>query len=124
MENMFFSKDKFCARLKTLRGSRSQKEIANMLGLQQQKWQRIESGKNEPNLSLLVQMSIVLNVSIPSLLGIDDTQSELRSPSRYMDSQLTTLEKGAAEILASAQSYFENVKSARKEYEKLKMAVK
>ena len=120
MENEFFSKTRFSARLRALRGGRSQSEVAKILGLSQQKWQRIESGKNEPNLTLLVKMSVLLGTPVATLLGLDDTQIESLPPTKRMEGQLLKLERGAEEILADAKSYCDNVKSARKQFEKLK----
>lgn len=123
MENEFFSKEQFSARLRALRGNRSQAEVAKILGLSQQKWQRIESGKNEPNLTLLVKMSVLLGMPVATLLGLGNTQIESPPPTKQMEGQLLKLERSAEEILASAKSYCDNVKSARKQFEKLKDAM-
>ena len=90
MENEFFSRDRFSAKLKALRGEMSQAEVAKKLGILQQKWQRIESGKNEPDLSLLVKMSIVFKVTLSDLLAVrqpDNNIEESEWRSRALESE-------------------------------------
>jgi len=60
----------FCDRLKQTRGKASQKVFAASLGLNQQTYQRYESGVREPDLEQLHRIGVVSGVSIDWLLGL------------------------------------------------------
>jgi len=62
----------FCDRLKETRGGTSQKAFAAMLGLNQQTYQRYETGVREPDLEHLHQIGVVCGVSIDWLLGLPE----------------------------------------------------
>ena len=59
-------------RLKELRGEESQAKFAARLGLPQQTYYRYESGKSEPPLSLLRNISLKFGVSADWLLGLPE----------------------------------------------------
>lgn len=65
----------FAERIKLLRKEKSQVETAIKLGITQSKWQRIESGKCEPNLEMLCKICIEFNVSSDWLLGIESVKN-------------------------------------------------
>lgn len=69
----------FGSRLKSLRGSKTQKQIADFVGIYQQKWQRLESGDNEPDIALILKLCEKFACSADYLLGISeikDTKNE------------------------------------------------
>jgi len=69
----------FGERLKALRGARSQKQAAEFVGIYQQKWQRLESGDNEPDIALILKLCEKFACSSDYLLGlseIKDTKNE------------------------------------------------
>ena len=63
---------KIVLRLKELRGDESQTKFAAKLGLPQQTYYRYESGKSEPPLSLLKDVSLKFGVSANWLLGLPE----------------------------------------------------
>lgn len=65
----------FCERLKELRGSNSQKSFAALLKLNQQTYQRYESGVREPDLETLHLIGVSLGVSLDWLLGLSDART-------------------------------------------------
>ena len=64
----------FKFRLKDLRGSRTQKEAAKIVGIYQQKWQRLESGDNEPDLDLILKLCEKFSCSADYLLGLSESK--------------------------------------------------
>ena len=65
----------FCERLKETRGDTSQKVFAASLGLNQQTYQRYESGVREPDLETLRQIGVSCGVSLNWLLGLPEHAS-------------------------------------------------
>ena len=65
----------FCDRLKELRGATSQKAFASLLKLNQQTYQRYESGVREPDLETLHLIGVSFGVSIDWLLGLSDART-------------------------------------------------
>lgn len=70
----------FCERLKELRGSTSQKSFAALLKLNQQTYQRYESGVREPDLETLHLIGVSLGVSVDWLLGLSDSRDGFAAP--------------------------------------------
>ncbi|WP_238343635.1 helix-turn-helix domain-containing protein [Gracilibacillus saliphilus] len=56
-------------RLKSLRGKRSQQEIADKLGISRARYSHYETNRVEPDQSLLIKMSELFDVTIDFLLG-------------------------------------------------------
>ena len=56
------------ARLKKLRGSMSQEEIATSLGIHRNTWARWESGKGEPDLTVLGKIAQKMRISLEWLI--------------------------------------------------------
>ena len=48
----------------------TQEEVANLLGITRGAYSHIENDRNEPNISSLIQLADLFNVSVDSLLGI------------------------------------------------------
>lgn len=69
----------FSDRLKELRKSngKTQKELAEYLGISERGYQNYEMGKREPNLEILSKLADYFNVSTDYLLGRSD------DPNRY-----------------------------------------
>lgn len=65
----------FCERLKETRGDTSQKVFAASIGLNQQTYQRYESGVREPDLETLRQIGVSCGVSLNWLLGLPEHAS-------------------------------------------------
>lgn len=61
----------FAERLKQLRLARhiGQKEIATHFGITPRAWRFYESGKREPNISVLIAIADYFNVSLDYLVG-------------------------------------------------------
>ncbi len=62
-------------RLKEARGTRSQREIADALGIKQAAYSRYEQGVNTPGAEVLYKICITLNCSADWLLGLSDTNA-------------------------------------------------
>ena len=62
----------FGSRLKSLRGSKSQKQAAEFVGIYQQKWQRLEKNENEPDIALILKLCEKFTCSSDYLLGLSD----------------------------------------------------
>ena len=62
---------KLSERLRELRGSQSQAEIAATLGMKYQQWARYEKGEVAPGAELLAKICTTHAVSADWLLGID-----------------------------------------------------
>lgn len=63
----------FSRRLRAIRNqrSRTQQEMADLLGISNRAYQYYESGSREPNLTYLVQIADILEVSLDYLLCRD-----------------------------------------------------
>ncbi len=66
--------EKFCKRLiEERKGAKiTQVEMASMLGISQPSYIRYENGTSEPNLTNLIKLSEILDVSVDYLLGKND----------------------------------------------------
>ena len=62
----------FSSRLKALRGDMKQAEFARRIGLAQNSYNRYESGERVPDIDVLSQLALSLNVSSDWLLGLAD----------------------------------------------------
>ena len=73
----------FHERLKELRkkSSYTQKQLAQILGMEPNAYQNYEYGKREPNISKLLQLAVTFNVSLDDLLCLDDFKKSLEEPS-------------------------------------------
>jgi transcriptional regulator with XRE-family HTH domain len=67
----------FCSRLRELRGVRSQAEVARLLGMPQQNWQRYETGVTEPDLGTLHRICVTLGASVDWLIGLTEDRRGL-----------------------------------------------
>lgn len=74
MSTHFLTMKKVVLRLKELRGEESQAQFAAKLGLPQQTYYRYESGKSEPPLTLLKNISLKFGVSADWLLGLSSSK--------------------------------------------------
>ena len=65
-------------RIKELRLARNmtQKELADMLGVDRTAVVKYETGKNGPTSEILIKLSKIFNVSLEYLLGVDDIKEE------------------------------------------------
>lgn len=60
-------------RLILLRGSRTQQEIADALGISRARYSHYENGRNEPDLAALNHMAEFFQVTVDYLLGRNET---------------------------------------------------
>lgn len=60
-------------RLILLRGSRTQQEIADALGISRARYSHYENGRNEPDLATLNHMAEFFQVTVDYLLGRNET---------------------------------------------------
>ena len=72
----------FCARLKERRGDLTQAAFARQLGMNQQTYQRYETGVREPDLDTLHQIGVQAEVSVDWLLGLSDAPPRPHPPDR------------------------------------------
>ncbi len=59
-------------RLRALRGSQSQSDMANQLGMKQPQWARYENGSSSPGVDILEKICRIHSVSADWLLGLKD----------------------------------------------------
>jgi transcriptional regulator with XRE-family HTH domain len=67
-------------RLKILRGTRSQAEIASILGIKQQTYAAYENARCEPDVGKIIKLSQLNGVTTDWLLGKSDTKTEQQIP--------------------------------------------
>jgi len=58
-------------RLRIVRGTRTRKEVAAMMGMKQQAWAVYEANQSAPGAKLLIRIAEAFHVSIDWLLGVD-----------------------------------------------------
>ncbi|WP_018131374.1 helix-turn-helix domain-containing protein [Effusibacillus pohliae] len=63
-------------RLSMLRGTKTQQEVADALGISRARYAHYESGRNEPDLDTLVRLADYYHVSLDYLLGRSDILKE------------------------------------------------
>ena len=63
----------FCERLKNAREDRdiTQIDMAEMLGMNQSNYSRIETGHQEPSLDQLIKIAEIFKLTIDELLGVE-----------------------------------------------------
>ena len=73
----------FHERLKELRKQSpyTQKQLANMLDMEPNAYQLYEYGKREPNISKLLRLAVIFDVSLDDLLCLEDFKKSLEVPS-------------------------------------------
>ena len=59
-------------RLKIVRGTRSRREVASLVGMKQQAWAIYEGNQSAPGAKLLVKIAKTFGVSTDWLLGVDE----------------------------------------------------
>ena len=109
-------------RIKELRLARNmtQKELADMLGVDRTAIVKYETGKNGPTSEILIKLAKIFNVSLEYLLGIDDIKEETKKDltAQYSDeakkiydilSELTP--ENQKKLLELAVMYVENQKN-------------
>ena len=74
---------RFCERLKSIRGDRTQADMAHLLGVKRQNWARWEKGEVFPGAETLHHICATFHVSADWLLGL--AQSAPPQPSRKVD---------------------------------------
>lgn len=94
----------FTERLKELRGCESQKSFAAMLKLNQQTYQRYESGAREPDLETIHRIGVSCGVSIDWLLGLSDARDRREAPSRAATADPTVARISSCGISSCAPS--------------------
>lgn len=69
----------FHERLRELRKQSpyTQKQLAEILGMEPNAYQLYEYGKREPNIAKLLQLAVTLNVSLDYLLCLEDFKKSL-----------------------------------------------
>ncbi len=84
----------FAERLKQLRGTSSQAEMARQLDMPQPQWARYESGRSTPSIELLAKICRAHAVSADWLLGLPTARQE-QPPNAARDSALAEFAKHA-----------------------------
>ena len=75
----------FCSRLRECRGQLTQAAFAKQLGMNQQTYQRYESGVREPDLETLHQIGVSTGASVDWLLGLSDRPPAPSPPDRVAE---------------------------------------
>ena len=65
----------FTERVRELRGDRSQREVAEGIGITQQTYGRYENGARRPDLEIIERMAVFFEVSADYLLGLSDQKA-------------------------------------------------
>ncbi len=65
----------FTERVRELRGDRSQREVAEGIGITQQTYGRYENGARRPDLEIIERMAVFFEVSADYLLGLSDQKT-------------------------------------------------
>ena len=65
----------FTERVRELRGKRSQREVAEGIGITQQTYGRYENGARRPDLEIIERMAVFFEVSADYLLGLQNVQT-------------------------------------------------
>ena len=102
---MMFNKEKVSERLKALRGTRTQSEMAEILGIAQQGWARYETGKVVPGAEVIHQICVKLHVSADYLLGLSDSQDGLGLAPPTASRDIERLRADAAQVCIRADSF-------------------
>ena len=102
---MMFDKNKVAERLKAMRGSRSQAEMADLLGIAQQGWARYETGKVMPGAEVIHQMCVELHVSADYILGLVDDANVVGAMPSPTSRDIERLRADAAQVCIRADSF-------------------
>lgn len=104
---------KFSERLRALRGTRSQAEMAAFVGMNgQASWAQWEIGARQPKLDMFAHLCKRLGVTADWLLGLSDETPPVK-PS--IDDQLTTLKAQIVETAKSMESIMAQISNLEKE---------
>ena len=104
---------KFAERLRALRGTRSQMEMAAFLGMHTQaSWAQWETGARQPKLDMFTDVCKRLRVSADWLLGIDDTP---QTPKPSIDEQLALLKAQLGETSKSMEGIMAQISRLEQE---------
>lgn len=83
------------SRLRSLRGSRTQAEIAAVLGMKQPMWARYEQGITTPGADVLIHICTTCGISSDWLLGLTDQETK----NARAEQKLEGLKKAITELL-------------------------
>lgn len=104
---------KFAERLRMLRGTRSQMEMAAFVGgVTQAAWAQWEMGARQPKLDVFAYLCKRLGVTADWLLGIDDTP---QTPKPSIDDQLALLKAQLGETSKSMEGIMAQISRLEKE---------
>lgn len=71
-------------RLSVLRGTKTQQEVADALGISRARYAHYESGRNEPDLETLIRLADYFHVRVDDLLGrsnfVNEEKQDYKSP--------------------------------------------
>ncbi len=76
----------------------TQTDVANLLGLTQQRYNHYETGRREPDSETLTQLAKLFNVSTDYLLGITDTPIESSTDSLSITESALVLQKELSKL--------------------------
>ena len=110
---MMFSKEKIAGRLRAIRGSRTQAEMAELLGIAQQGWARYEKGQVVPGAEVLHQICVKLHKSADYILGLIDDENAVGATLPTASRDIERLRADAAQVCIRADSFtaaIENLK--------------
>ena len=108
-----FDKEKVSGRLRSLRGGRTQADMAEILGIAQQGWARYETGKVVPGAEVIHQICVKLHVSADYILGLSDDENGIGPASSSTSRDIERLRADAAQVCVRADSFnaaIENLK--------------
>lgn len=100
-----FSKNIIAERLKALRGSRTQAEMADLLGIAQQGWARYESGKVMPGAEVIHQICVKLDKSADYILGLCNDEHGAGAMPSTASRDIERLRADAAQVCIRADSF-------------------
>jgi len=104
---------KFAERLRALRGTRSQAEMAAFIGMHTQaSWAQWEVGARQPKLDMFVEICKKLGVSADWMLGMDDSPQQ---PKPSIDEQLALLKAQLGETSKNMESLMSQISNLEKE---------
>lgn len=115
---MMFDKEKVAERLKTLRGTRTQAEMAGMLGIAQQGWARYESGKVVPGAEVIHQICVKLHKSADYILGLTDNEDGVGEMPSTTSRDIERLRADAAQVCVRSDSFIAAIENLRETLER------
>jgi len=102
---------KFAERLRMLRGTRSQAEMASYLNVTQAAYSYWETGDHQPKLDVFADICIRLNVSTDWMLGMNDAPQR---PEPSIGEKLAMLKAQADKAKESMDQVMAGIKSLEK----------